>query len=137
MTDLFDLEPTYIHSDADAVYDGDLIDLQANGVRVFWNGQPVTRMSAALWDALKPYNPGGPASEQAAAMTTLLGFLLAGATDTAEEGEPQGEYYRTQRYPQLKDTLPALVRAGVARTARPVWLERNATGWTAMFPSDR
>jgi len=110
-------------------------------VRVFWTGQPVTRMSAALWDALKSYNPGGPAPEQGAAMTALLGFLIDGAKDTAEEGEPQGWYYETGHYRQLRDhSQPTQGPAGPIFTphhmARPIYLERNETGWTVMLPSD-
>lgn len=114
--------PDVTYTDRNARDDGVLVDLLALGVRVHLNGRPVTRATVTLFDALARYNPGGPVDEQAAAYTAVLGYALAGVTDTAKEGEPRGCLLVTPEQPGLD--------------GRPVWVQPNDDGYVAMLPDD-
>lgn len=110
------------YTDREALNDGVLVNLLAEGVRVHFNGRPITRATKNLLDTLGHYNPGGSIAEQAAAYTALLGFAVAGARDEAGPGEPRDYLWNTPPHKALRD--------------RPIWLQPNDDGYVAMLPED-
>lgn len=122
--DLSNQPPDVTYTDAHAVTDGELIDLIALGLQLYFDGEPINRASRALVEGLAKYNSGETESEQvAAAYQALLGFIVDGAVDNAEEGERRG-YLLESRHP-----IHAL-------GGKPVWMQPNGSGWTAMLPED-
>jgi hypothetical protein len=114
-------ELVFTYNDRNALDDGVLVDLLANGIKVHLNGKPITRMTSALFDALAEYNPGGSPAEQAAAYQALLGFIIKGAH--CDHPEHVGhELYQA----------PTHETFGGER----VWLYPNDDGWTVMFAHD-
>jgi hypothetical protein len=125
MTDLFDREPDFTVTTEDLVATGDLVDLRdwrlSDPDASVWldrdvtgdhNTQQLTHVSHALHAALAMYD-----------RLAVLRFLADCATDTAEDGEPTGQYLETPKLRALGD--------------RPVWFHRNGQDtWTALFPSD-
>lgn len=134
INELLSRKPDVGYTDANALADGVLVDLFGQGVKIYFADRPVTRMTTALFDALKPYNSGGSVEAQAAAYTALVAFIVKGAQDTAEDGEPTGVLFQTPDQHALDH--------------HTVWLQANDTteyedvpgcdgGWTLMFAADR
>ncbi|OHV21206.1 hypothetical protein BBK14_07985 [Parafrankia soli] len=129
-------------TDAQAVAEGEIVDMDGWGV-VDFHGKPLDRVSLALHRAL---GEAFPRADTAGVPTEtvretfpdwtadeakvpfwgnrgeLLAAYLTGAVDTAEDGEPAGYLFATPPIPALGD--------------RPVWVQPNGRGFTAMFPED-
>lgn len=114
--------PHITYTDRDALDDGRLVDLLDLDIRVHFEGKPITRMTATLFDQLNKYNPGGTVEAQAAAYQALIAFALAGVGDTAGDGEPEGFLFAGPDHHALND--------------QAVWVQPNDDGWTVMLPSD-
>ncbi|MCA1695288.1 MAG: hypothetical protein LC749_11450 [Actinobacteria bacterium] len=127
--DLLDRSPDVTYTDDQAVADGVLVDLPTLGVHVFFEAEPITRMSSSLFDALAGHVGGGSESEQASAYQALLSFLVAGAIDVDLLCTPIGEGEATGHMYQSQHPFHAL---GCKR----VWLQRNGRGFTVMLPED-
>src|SRR6266705_405620 len=106
-------QDAYTHTDRQAIDDGDLIDLPGIGVKVDFNGRPITRMTSALSAALARLNPGRTERERAAFLHSQLAILAAKACDVAEPGEPALYRYQTADF-----------------DGQAVYLCSNDHGWT-------
>ena len=112
-------QDAYTHTDRQAIDDGDLIDLPGIGVKVDFNGRPITRMTSALSAALARLNPGRTERERAAFCHSQVGILAADARDVAEPGEESGVVFHA----------PTIEGAAV-------YLCSNDDGWTIMLGTD-
>lgn len=122
----------YSYPDAHAVADGALIDLPAIGCRVAFRGRAVNRMTAHLFEAMRPFlidlddpisapdDRQGLTPGQVRSLGSALRTKLSHARDTAAPGEEAGYLFQ----------LPG---GGSER----IWIIRNEVdGWTVMFASD-
>ena len=115
VNDLFG-EVISTYTDADAIEDGVLVELQA---RVTFRGLPVNRMTRHLFDNLMPFVEAGaplinPDLNQALAsiLRTKCSFAQGDPGNTGEIGD-------------------------IYRIPPKLWLVRNEVGgWTAMYPED-
>lgn len=120
------------YGDAEAVADRLLIDLPAIGCHVTFQGRVVNRMTARLFEELKPFLIDSEGADTAVerdglspgcvrALVSTLTTKLVHALDTAGPGEERDYLYQ----------LPG-------GSSDRIWLIRNeAGGWTVMFASDR
>lgn len=112
--------PDVIYTDLDAISDGTLVDISAIGLRCA--DRHVDRVTRGVWVWLAENLPSIPS------YVLLLKVALAGAKDTAGDGEPEGYLYE----------LPTTVTVQeIEVPIEPLWLvanERDAL--TLMFPNE-
>ncbi len=107
----------FMYTDAQAVSDGVLVDLDQLGAAVRFHGADVNRLTGHLFGAFA--DPCEPLV--ADDLRDVLQLWLSTATDTAEPGEERDHLYELCPF-----------------DGKVVWLERNEVhGWTVMFASDR